>query len=42
MARSSARKKFQQTAGVGRLLIPAEMKAKDFAPDSFYFDKALR
>ena len=35
-------KKFQQTAGVGRFVDSAEMKAKDFAPDSFYFDKALK
>ena len=35
-------KKFQQTAGVGRFVDSAEMKAKDFAPDSFYFGKALK
>jgi hypothetical protein len=35
-------KKFQQTAGVGRFVDSAEMNAKDFAPDSFYFDQALR
>ncbi len=35
-------KKFQETTGVGRFVDSAEMKAKDFAPDSFYFDKALK
>jgi len=35
-------KKFQETTGVGRFVDSAEMKAQDFAPDSFYFDKALK
>ncbi|MEA2961500.1 MAG: hypothetical protein QOI46_1598, partial [Alphaproteobacteria bacterium] len=35
-------KKFQQTTGVGRFVDSAEMKAGDFEPDRFYFDKALK
>ena len=33
---------FQETAGVGRFLDSADMKARDFEPDRFYFDKALK
>jgi hypothetical protein len=35
-------KKFQETTGVGRFVDSAEMKAGDFEPDRFYFNKALK
>lgn len=35
-------KKFQETAGVGRFLDSADMKAKDFEADRFYYDQALQ
>jgi hypothetical protein len=35
-------KKFQQTAGIGRFLDSADMKAGDVEPDRFYFDQALK
>ena len=35
-------KKFQETAGVGRFVDSAEMKARDVEPDRFFFDKALK
>jgi len=35
-------KKFQETTGVGRFVDSAEMKAGNFEPDRFYYDKALK
>ena len=35
-------KKFQETTGVSRFIDSAEMKAHDFAPDSFYYNQALK
>jgi hypothetical protein len=35
-------KKFQESTGVGRFLDSADMKAKDFEPDRFYYDQALQ
>jgi hypothetical protein len=35
-------RKFQKTTGVGRFIDSAEMKAGDFEPDRFYFNKALK
>jgi len=34
-------RKFQKTTGVGRFIDSAEMKAGDFEPDRFYFNKAI-
>ena len=35
-------KKFQETAGIGRFVDSADMKAGDVEPDRFYFDQALK
>jgi hypothetical protein len=35
-------KKFQETAGVGRFVDSADMKAGNFETDRFYYDQALR
>src|SRR4029078_9665215 len=35
-------KKFQETAGIGRFLDSADMRAGDVEPDRFYFDQALQ